>query len=336
MVTIYDVARAAGVSPKTAARILGGDYGGRPANRTGVLEAARRLGYVRNQQAANLRAGRSRLIGVIVPDLQNPHYAAFYQHVHDIAVARGYHLLLSITSGRVEEQKHALRLLSLNRVDAVVLNAAEGESDRECDEILARLIGAGTVAVVAGRPARGLAVDVIRIDNRAATARAVAHLHDAGHRRVGFVGGPRASLAGAERLAGFREGCKARNLVVDERDVGESPFTIAGGTAQTAALLARPDPPTALLAANDLLAIGAIRAAQAAGLRVPRDLAVIGFDDNPLATLVSPPLTTLRIPVEQIATDCVNNILERLAPHAPPRAPRNRNYRAELIVRESA
>ena len=220
-------------------------------------------------------------------------------------------------------------------MDAIILNAAEGESDRECDDILARLTGAGTVAVVAGRPARGLAVDVIRIDNRAATARAVAHLHDAGHRRIGFVGGPRATLAGAERLAGYRDGCKTRGLPVDERDIGESPFTIAGGTAQTAALLARPDRPTALLAANDLLAIGAMRAAQDAGLRVPRDLAVIGFGDNPLATLVSPRLTTLRIPVEQIAIDCVNSILERLDPHAPRRAPRNRDYRAELVVRES-
>lgn len=336
MVTIYDVAQAAGVSPKTAARILGGDYGGRPANRTSVLEAARRLGYVRNQQAANLRSGRSRLIGVIVPDLQNPHYPLFYQQIHDTAIARGYHLLLSSTFGRAAEEKQALHMFEMNRVEGIILNAAEGESDEECDAILARLIKSGVAAVVAGRPNRGVPADEIRLDNISAAVRAVAYLHRTGHRRVAFVTGSITTMAGGERLKGFRQGCEAVGLGDADMLVSEGQFTIASGASQAAALLRRSDRPTAILAANDLIAIGAIQAAQSAGLRVPQDVAVIGFGDNPLAQLVSPKLTTLRVPVPQIATDCVNAVLDRVAHRGEPLPPRRFEYQADLVIRESA
>lgn len=336
MVTIYDVAREADVSPKTAARMLGGDYGGRPANRARVLAAAKRLGYVRNLQAANLRSGRSRLIGVIVPDIQNPHYPAFYQHIHDTAIAHGYHVLLSSTFGRTAEEKQALRMFEMNRVEGVILNAAEGESDQECDEILARLIKSGVAVIVAGRPTRGLRVDESVMDNVTAVARAVAYLHRTGHRRLAFISGSFATLAGSERVAGFRRGLAECGLTETSASVSEGQFTIPSGASQTQALLRAPERPTALVAANDLLAIGAIQAAHTAGLRVPQDLAVIGFGDNPLAQLVTPKLTTLRLPIAQIASDCVKAVLERAAQKGKSAPPQRLTYQGDLVVRESA
>lgn len=336
MITIYDVARAADVSPKTAARILGGDYGGRPANRTSVLGAAKRLGYVRNLQAANLRSGHSRLLGVIVPDIQNPHYPAFYQHIHDTAITRGYHLLLSSTFGRAAEEKQALQMFEMNRVEGIILNAAEGESDQECDEILARLVRSGVAVVIAGRPRRGLKVDESVVDNVAAAARAVTYLHRTGHRRLAFICGSFETVAGSERREGFRRGLSECGISEENAKITEGSFTISSGTSQTQGLLRESDRPTALIAANDLLAIGAIQAAQSAGLRVPQDLAVIGFGDNPLAQLITPKLTTLRLPIAQMATDCVNAVLERTAHRGKTSPPRRLEYQADLVIRESA
>lgn len=336
MVTIYDVARAAEVSPKTAARILSGNYGGRPKNRTRVLEAASRIGYVRNQQAANLRSGHSRLIGVIVPDIQNPYYPVFYQQIHDTALAAGYQLLLSSTFGRAAEEKQALLMFDANRVEGIILNTAEGETDESCDEILERLIKRGVAVIVSGRPARQLAADESMVDNAEAVARAVSYLYRTGHRRFGFISGSFTTMAGSERLAGFQQGLIACGLTKDAGIVSEGSFTIASGIMQTRALLNDSNRPTAIVAANDLLAIGAIQAAQTTGLRVPEDVAVTGFDDMPLAQLVTPKLTTLRLPITQIAIESVQAVLSRVTNRDTRPPARRFSYRADLVIRESA
>jgi len=336
MATIYDVAKAANVSPKTAARILSGNYGGRPKNRDSVLTAAKQLGYVRNQQAANLRSGRSHLLGVIVPDIQNPYYPVFYQHIHDAAIARGYHILLSSTSRNVNEEKQALAMFEMNRVEGVILNAAEGESDEECDEILSRLIKSGVAAIVSGRTNRGLVADESMINNVSAVVRAVSYLHRTGHERIAFVSGNLENFAASERLDGFRKGMEECGLTFDESLVTHGDFTSESGFDQAQQLLQRPDRPSAFVAANDPLAIGVIQAAQSLELRVPQDVAVIGFDDNPLAQLVSPKLTTLRVPIAKIAEDCVDAVLERASNRDNPPPTRKLIYEADLVIRESA
>lgn len=336
MATIYDVAKAADVSPKTAARILSGNYGGRPKNRDSVLTAAKQLGYVRNQQAANLRSGRSRLLGVVVPDIQNPYYPVFYQHIHDAAVARGYHILLSSTSRRVAEEKHALSMFEMNRVEGVILNTSEGETDEECDEILARLIKSGVAAIVSGRTNHGLLADESMIKNVDAVIKAVTYLNRTGHKKLAFISGSLENLAAKERLEGFKQGLAACNLPVESAPISVGEFTTESGFRLGQALLKKSDRPSAIVAANDPLAIGIVQAAQSLGLRVPQDLAVIGFDDNPLAQLVSPKLTTLRIPIAKIAADSVEAVLERAERRDDPQPPRRLEYEADLIIRESA
>lgn len=334
MVTIHDISRETGVSPNTVARILSGRRG-RPYNEDKVLRAAKKYGYVRNEQAANLRTGRSKFLGLTVPDIQNPHYPLFYQAAHDVAAAQGYHILLSSTFGRVTEELQALQLFEVNRVAGIIINSAEGETDEACDARLEAFTKRGVPVVVCGRSSRGLQFDESMVKNAEAAARAVNYLHRTGHKRVGFIGGPLETLAATQRLAGFRDGLKACGLSESPELILAGEFTMASGAQQIRRLLDLPKRPTAILAANDLLAIGAIQTAQGAGIEVPRDLAVIGFGDTPYAELFSPKLTTLRVPTKQIAQDCVNIVLERIQAGLKG-SPRQLIYEAELIVRESA
>lgn len=334
MVTIYEVAQQAGVSPKTAARILAGEKG-RPHNRERVVAAARKLGYVRNQQAANLRSGKSSLLGVIVPDISNPTYPLFFQTFHDIAASLGYQILLSSTFGRIKEELQALRMFEINRVEGIILNAAEGEADEACDEVLERFKQRGVPVLLAGRPARQLAVDELVLRNVEAVEKAVGYLFKTGHRRIAHISGPKGYLAARERLLGFERSMKACGLEVDRRLISDGEFTAESGRLQTQALLELPERPTAIMAANDLLAVGALQAARAARLRVPQDLAVVGFDDIPLAQLVNPMLTTLRQPHEQMARESVNLLIQRIKTQDLSR-PRRLIYEPELILRESA
>jgi DNA-binding LacI/PurR family transcriptional regulator len=334
MVTICEVATLAQVSPKTAARILAGESG-RPGNHEKVMTAARKLGYVRNQQAANLRSGKSGLLGVIVPDITNPFYPVFFQTIHDIASALGYQILLSSTFGKLKDEIHALRMFEVNRVEGIVLNASEGESDEECDAILNRFLARGVPVVLAGRPARGLKVDEIVLRNVEAVERAVAYLVKTGHRRLGFIGGAPQNFASQERLRGFTRGLDAAGLKLDTRWITHGDFSADSGRRQALTQLALTPRPTALVAMNDSLAIGALKACEELRLRVPHDVAVTGFDDITLAPLVNPALTTLRQPQEQIARECVNLLINRIKT-GKLGPPKKLIYDPDLIVRASA
>jgi len=334
MVTIYDVAKEAGVSPKTAARILGGEDA-KPRNRQQVMSAAAKLGYVRNQQAANFRSGKSGLLGLVVPDIKNPYYPVLFQAVHDCAIALGYQILLSSTFGRKTEEVHALRMFEANRVEGILLNAPESESDADCDSVLQRFISRGVPIIVAGRPVRSLAADQIVLKNQAGIERGVGYLFKLNRRRIAFISGNRNAVASLERLAGYESAFKIQNLPVDQDLVSYGDFTAESGYDQTLALLRRSAPPDAIVAANDLLAIGALRACHDSRCRVPQDVAVLGFDDIPLAQYCSPALTTLRQPTERIARDCVTLLVERIN-NRDISPPRNLTYEPELLIRESA
>ncbi len=334
MVTIYEVAKAANVSPKTAARILAGEDA-RPHNRERVMAAAKKLGYVRNQHAANLRSGRSGLLGVIVPDISNPFYPVFFQTIHDIAVNLGYQILLSSTFGKAKEEIHALRMFEVNRVEGIILNAAEGEVDEECDDILRRFTKRNIPVIVAGRPARGLPVDEIVLKNTEAVERATQYLLKTGHRRIGFISGPRNMLGSIERYAGLERALKAAEVPVDPRLISYGQFTTESGREQARRLLQGTPRPSAIVAANDLLAVGAMRACHELQLSIPKEVAIVGFDDILLAQLVTPNLTTLRQPQEQIARETVNLLIERIKNHDLSH-PRKLIYDLELIIRESA
>ncbi|MEZ5275635.1 MAG: LacI family DNA-binding transcriptional regulator [Opitutaceae bacterium] len=334
MATIYEVARQAGVSPKTVARILAGEQG-RPRNRERVLAAARKLGYVRNQQAANLRSGKSGLLGVIVPDISNPFYPVFFQSIHESAAGYNYQILLSSTFGKISEEVHALRTFEVNRVEGIILNAAEGEADDECNSIIERFINRGVPVVLAGRPARNLPVDEIVIQNTSATERATNYLLKIGHRKIAFITGSASTLASSERRSGFERALKAASIDIKKRWMLYGDFTAESGRQYAHQILTSTNRPTAIVAANDLIALGAIRACHELKLRVPEDVAIIGFDDIAVAQLVTPALTTVRQPQRQIAREVVALLMDRIQSRDLSN-PRRLAYELELIIRESA
>lgn len=334
MITIYEVAKEANVAPKTAARILAGEKG-RPYNRERVMAAAKKLGYVRNQQAANLRSGRSALIGVIVPDISNPFYPVFFQTIHDLAVDVGYQILLSSTFGKSREEIQALQMFEVNRVEGIILNAAEGEPDSEADAVIERFTKRGVPIILAGRPARNLQADEIVIRNVEGVEKAVQYLIRIGHQHIGFVSGSEHNLGLVERRTGWEQALRAKGLPVDARYVSGGEASPESGWEQARRLFRLTPRPTAIMAANDMLAFGVLKAAHEAGLRVPEDVAVIGFDDIRMASFVNPALTTLRQPQEKIAREAMNLLLARIR-REDTSPPRRLVYDVELILRESA
>jgi DNA-binding LacI/PurR family transcriptional regulator len=336
MATIYDVADKAGVSPKTAARILAGKSA-RVKNREKVLQAARQLGYVRNQHAANLRSGRTNMIGFIVPDIANPTYPKLFQTMHREALLAGYQILLFSTAGQAAGEISALQACELNRVDGIILIAAEGEPDLACDEILQRLIQRGCPVVVGGRKARNLPVDEIVLHNTKAVEKAVAYLIRTGHQKIAFITG-QDNLASQERQAGYEKALRKAGRSIDRRLISGGQFTAESGEEQVTKLLAENPDLTAIMAANDFLAIGAMKAIRNAGKAVGHDVAVIGVDDIPLALLVDPPLTTLRQPYNRMALDTITRLLARINDtlEEQEKEPCRLAYDMELIIRESA
>lgn len=334
MPTIYEVAKKAGVSPKTAARILAGEKG-RPKNHQQVMAAAKALGYVRNQQAANLRSGKSGLLGLVIPDVKNPLYTNFFEIAHDIALSRGYLFTLSISFSKFEEEIQALRMCEANRVEGLVLNSSEGGQNEECDQLLLRMHDRGTPIVLAGRDRGELPVDQTRILNKQSVLKGFDYLYRIGRRKIGFIGGNLAEMAGKERFEGYEAGVQKYGLKIPGNWSTFGKFTMESGYQQMSSILNQQSRPDALLAANDLLALGAIKACADQGIRNPDDIAIIGFDDISLAGLVKPALTTLRQPQEQIARDAINLLIERIS-NKDLGNPRTLVYEADLVIRESA
>lgn len=334
MVTIHDIAKATGVSPNTVARILAGRKG-RPYNESKVLKAAQKMGYVRNSHASNLRSGKSGMLGLMVPDIRNPAFSDLFQLLQDKAIHLGYQILLFSSDGLASQERRALELMEQSRVEGVILNASEGELDTDCDEVIKRLMARKIPIILGGRPSRGLAVDEIIILNEEAISKAVAYLSRIGKRRIAFICGENNQLASRQRYEGYRRELKKQKLSQDPQLVSYGEFNVESGSRQTMALLQLPKPPDAIVAGNDLLACGAIRALQEGGRRVPEDVAVIGVDDIPLANLITPKLTTLRQPLELIARQVIELLLERIE-EEQSNSPRQLTYELELVVRESA
>jgi len=291
--TIKDVAEAAGVSIATVSRALHGLPRVSEATLERVLAAAAQLRYVASPSAASMASGQTMAIGVVAPFVNRWYFAAIVHSAEERLRNAGYDLLLYSLGTDAEDRRRAFSgTLLRKRVDAVLVVALQPTAD----EVAALAAVGGPVAIV-GKNVPGWAS--VRIDDQAAARCAVRHLLDLGHRRIGFVGGeptdPLHSAAPAERLVGYRSELAAAGLPADPTLEIVGGFTVSGGLAAGAELMALPEPPTALFAASDEMAMGAVHAVRRAGLRVPDDVSVIGIDDHEMAELME--LTTVAQPV---------------------------------------
>ncbi len=333
MAGIKDVAKRAGVSITTASRVLNNvDYPVAPATRRRVEAAARELRYSPSALARALVTRRSRIVGVLVGDMVDPYFAEIARGVEDAARRAGYLVVVCNTDREPATERRYVATLSDYRVDALIFVGGDvvtpGEQ-RMLKQQLALASKRGTLAVACAGEHAGL--PAIDIDHRAAARDMTEYLISLGHQRIGFVGGPRDVSTALQREAGFRAAMTAAGLSTDLIVNGD--FTYASGLAAAKRLLAE-RAPTAIFAANDQMALAALNAARAAGLRVPANVTVVGFGDTGAAEHAAPTLTTVSMPRHELGVAAMNALLAALG--SPPVRVEPRQLPYQIVLRESS
>ena len=312
MVTIADVAQAAGVSIATVSRVLSPGavpHPVRPDTADRVREAARRLNFIPSPLARGLAARRSGLIGLIVPDLADPHYPQIAIGVEDGAREAAMAALICNTLGEVDRLVEYMQLLQARRVDAVVLSGATSLNAVE----LMTLQRWDVPMVLIGRPATQVQWTHVSIDNRLGARLATRHLIQLRRQRIVHLSGPRTQTTMADRVRGYADEMAGREV-----DVVDSNGTPEDGYARLAARFEREPAPDAVFAATDRLAVAALALAADRSLHVPRDLAVVGFDDIPLASQLRPTLSTVAQPAYTLGSVAVEMARQVVAGEASP------------------
>jgi DNA-binding LacI/PurR family transcriptional regulator len=326
-VTIRDVAAQSGVSPNTVSRVLNGKQDVSAVTRARVQAVIDELGFRPNGLARSLLRRHSRTIGHVVTDCTNPNTAQQIRVIQDVATREGYSVVLFDTNERADRQTASLHLLEEQVVDGVILTPARSQDDG-----LTRFVGRGNRLVLINRDVDGLDVDRVTIDNRAGAYAAISHLLDLGHRRIAFVAGRRDISTAWERLAGYEAALRDRGVTPDPRLVCHGEIEPEAATDATRQLLERRRP-TAIFTYNDLMAVGALVAIQAAGLRVPEDVSLVGHDDILYAPYLQVPLTTVAQPTRELGEAAARLLIDRLRGDDGP--PRRIVLQPRLVVRAS-
>jgi LacI family transcriptional regulator len=310
--TVQEVAEAAGVSTATVSRVLNGNYPVATETRRKVEQAVRSLGYVVNAHARALAGSRTRTVGIIVQDIIDPFYTFIAHGVQRQAAEDGKLCLLCSTYGVVGGELDLIDALHEQRADAVILvgGGVDDPAYRRKLADRARALGReGAWLVLCGRPPleAGVPAGVVDYDNTGGAHAITDYLLGLGHRRILYVGGPEQLSAHQARVAGFRRAHASRGLEVDERLIQPGTFSRRFGYERVAQLLRDGSAGefTAVFGANDGVAVGVMQALREAGLRVPQDVSVVGYDDIPLAAEVTPALTTVHLPLEQMGREAV-------------------------------
>ena len=332
-VSIRDVARLAGVSPGTASRVLSGStYPVSERARQRVEEAARALSYVTNSAARALVTGRSEIVGAIVHDITDPFFSVVVRGLQDAAVADGLVVLVGNDDRDAGKLEAYLTMLQSQKPTGVVLiggQLRDPAATLPVAQAVQRLREQGVPVVAVGR--YELDIPHVAVDDVAAAECAVSHLVGLGHRHIAFLGGPLNSTTVLDRYTGY---CAALTRVVsplDERLVIQTPLTLEGGSQAIARLAAAGVPFTAIFAATDEVAFGAISALREQGSLIPADVSVVGFDDVVMSAHCDPPLTTIRVP----ARDLGLSAWRLLKAGESGAAPHNEHVPFELVVRSS-
>jgi LacI family transcriptional regulator len=312
--TIADVAAQARVSTATVSRVLAGHGRARPETRERVFAAARDLGYRPSGVARSLRQRATRTIGLIVTDIENPFFPQLVRAVEDAARDLGYAILLCNADDDPERESAYLELLVDRWVDGVVIAASSlGGRHREW------LVDATLPIVLVNSTDLEIGLSTIASDNYEGGGLAARHLADLGHERFGLIAAPPRNIDGPARLAGARDALRDAGIEGDRVLVATDEAGVAGGERAAADILRRDRRVTALVAYNDLMAIGAMRAVRAAGLRIPSDVSITGFDNVDLSGYVDPPLTTIAQATSEMGHWAVSQLAAEVADRATAR-----------------
>lgn len=335
--TQVDVARLAGVSRATVSYVLNGQTKGRVSisaqTQQRVLDAIATLGYQPDAQAQALRTGSTNTIGVIVPDIHNPHFWQYVEGTEQEARDAGYHLLLSISPTNRQTEEESLEDLAQRRIDGLIIQGYYDTTSDSTKKVLKQLKTRQLPIVLIGQSILGLDVDVIWADYASATVEAIDYLVGLHHRRIGFIYGVKEPITGEDRLLAYRKNLAKSGLPVDDSLIVNCGPQIEDGYQAAYQLLTRPQRPTAIMVINDLLAIGALRAAADLKIDVPAQLSIVSYDDITLSRYVTPRLTTVSKNPYKIGQKAVQLILERI--QAPELPIQKKRMPIRFIVRES-
>lgn len=338
--TLSDVAATVGVAPMTVSRVINGNGYVSDETREKVLEAVKKMNYRRNGLARNLKRQRTETVGLVIGDISNPFSTELANAVRETLSFKGYNLFICISEHSAKEDIAAFESLVDHNVDGIIVAT---RSNHEGDERLSEIADSGVPVVVVGRDFKHDAVDAISADNFNGGFEATQHLIDLGHKRIGFIGAAFENRSRLKRLQGYLAALAKHKIPIDERLItgrrgpgNDAPgySTESIGYEGMKRLLSLPNPPTAVFARNDFTAVGAISAVKEAGLLIPQDIAVVGFDDTPLALHTTPPLTTVRQPMKVQGQLAAEMLLRRISGEVDAET-EERVLDCELIIRES-
>ncbi len=328
MATMKDVADLAGVSTTTVSHLLNGTRYVSPDLSERVLEAIKELKYRPYGIARSLRRKESRMIATVIPDNTNPYFAEIARRLEDSCFDAGYNVIVCNSDGSPEKEFRYLELLLEKGVDGIVFVATGRDPDS-----IEMLREQRLPLVVVDRDVEFTGGDTVLIDNTYGGTIATEYLLEHGHRRLGCISGPCGLRPSMRRVSGFLSAAASYGITVPEDSIVAGSFTSASGYEALLQVLGRDDPPTGVFVCNDMMAVGAICAAQELGYTIPHDLSLVGYDGIELTRYTSPPLTTVEQPFQRLADRTIELLLSRIAD--PDYEPRREILQPRLIERSS-
>ena len=330
MASLQEVAARAKVSIATVSRVLNKSDKVVAETRAVVEQALRDLGYRPSRVARRLRMkdGRAHLVGLIIPDIQNPFYAEIARGVEDAAYAAEYALLLCNSDENLEKERFYLDVMTSESVDGVVLPPFD-----ETDAAVIELVKTGMPVVCVDRSLAKVKTDLVEVDNYRGAFDAASHLIEKGHRNIGMIEGRTHVSTSRERRRGYLDALAEAGIPVRKDLIRAGDFRQESGRLLAGELLDLRKPPTALFVFNNLMTVGALAAVHQRGLKVPKDVAIVGFDDLPWAESLDPPLTVVRQPAYDVGRQAMEMLLKRIM--EPARPPVTVRLLPELVIRRS-
>ena len=328
--SLIDVARRAKVNISTVSRTINqtGKIGSETQAR--VLKVMRELGYRPNRVARRLRTqeGSTHLLGLIIPNIQNIFFADLARGVEDVAYKNNFALLLCNYDEDEAKERFYLEVMQSESVDGIIIPPIH-----ESDPAVLQVVRNGTPVVCVDRSLSTGNLDKVEVDNHIGALKAVEHIIAQGHKRIGVIGGPTHSSTGRERLRGYKDAHAQAGIHLRPELIRFGDFKQESGRTLAHELLSLSDPPTALFVCNGLMMAGALESIAALGLRIPRQVAIVGFDELPLADVFNPPLTVVRQPAYEVGKCAAELLLKRI--EDPKRPASSLRLLPELIVRKS-
>ncbi len=307
MVNIKDVAEHARVSITTVSHVINKTRFVSDELVRRVNKAMAELDYHPNSLARSLRSGRTKTIGLVIPDISNQFFAEVSRKIEDKGLEYGYSVILCNTDDDISKEKSYIEVLLAKQVDGIVFI-----STGEVSESLKNTFDSNVPIVIADRNVKDIQSDIVLVDNYLGGYDATKYLIELGHQRIGCITGPSPVTPSAQRLQGFRDAMHQSGLQIDPALIVVGDFRYQSGEKAMQVLLGHPQPPTAVFAFNDMMALGVIRAVYNKGLKVPEDFSLVGFDDIPLSRAIYPTLTTMAQPIMEMTNVVVDLLIEKI------------------------